>query len=195
MGNIRKHNLISADSHVNEPADLWTSRVPSSLVERVPHVGEIWGCDIDPEAMAWNRANLSRVGRFEVNPSVPPSPFREGQFDAIYAISVFTHLPEELQFAWLTELRRILRPGGVLLASVHSAHHWAEADLGLRDEVVARGFAYRVGQPTPGLPDYYMAAFHAEPYIRSKWARFFRLVAYHESYIHGVHDAVVMQRE
>jgi predicted TIM-barrel fold metal-dependent hydrolase len=56
VGNIRKHHLISADSHVNEPADLWTSRVPSSLVERVPHVerfeqGDAWVIEGVPDPM------------------------------------------------------------------------------------------------------------------------------------------------
>jgi uncharacterized protein len=32
--------IIDVDSHVTEPPDLWTSRVPRSLVDRVPHV--VW---------------------------------------------------------------------------------------------------------------------------------------------------------
>lgn len=38
--------LIDADSHVTEPADLWTSRVPRRWVERVPHVVRDDGSDI-----------------------------------------------------------------------------------------------------------------------------------------------------
>jgi predicted TIM-barrel fold metal-dependent hydrolase len=41
------YRLISADSHVNEPPDLWTSRVPARFVERVPRIvsfdeGDAW---------------------------------------------------------------------------------------------------------------------------------------------------------
>jgi hypothetical protein len=32
------HHLISADSHINEPADLWTSRVAAKWRDRVPRV-------------------------------------------------------------------------------------------------------------------------------------------------------------
>lgn len=44
---LRKYHLISADSHVNEPGDLWVDRVPSSLRDRVPRVerfeqGDAW---------------------------------------------------------------------------------------------------------------------------------------------------------
>jgi predicted TIM-barrel fold metal-dependent hydrolase len=41
------YHLISADSHINEPADLWTSRVPAKWRDRVPRVerfeqGDAW---------------------------------------------------------------------------------------------------------------------------------------------------------
>ncbi len=43
----RAQRLISADSHVNEPPDLWTSRVPARYAERAPRImafdaGDAW---------------------------------------------------------------------------------------------------------------------------------------------------------
>ena len=35
------YQLISADSHINEPPDLWTSRVPSPLRERAPRMARL----------------------------------------------------------------------------------------------------------------------------------------------------------
>ena len=40
-------------------------------------------------------------------------------FDLIYAFSVFTHLDIKAQKAWRDEFRRILRPRGILLLTVH----------------------------------------------------------------------------
>ena len=40
-------------------------------------------------------------------------------FDFIYAISVFTHLREDYQDAWLEELARVARPDGIVLLTVH----------------------------------------------------------------------------
>jgi SAM-dependent methyltransferase len=168
-------------------------RVLASFAD-LPHRGELWGCDIDGQAIAWIEANLGFLARFRKNAALPPTGFERGQFDAIYAVSVFTHLPEEMQFAWLTELRRIIRPGGVLVASVHGGQHWSEADPALRIEVAMRGFAYRMPQATPGLPDFYHLAFHSEAYVRAKWTRFFDLAAYRERLIHGAHDVVVLRR-
>lgn len=34
----RRYHLISADSHINEPGDLWTSRVPAAYRDRVPRI-------------------------------------------------------------------------------------------------------------------------------------------------------------
>ena len=49
--------IISADSHVMEPADLWTSRLPSSLREHAPEV----------------RKNPDRPGWQFHAPGLPPS--------------------------------------------------------------------------------------------------------------------------
>ena len=55
----------------------------------LPHAGEIWGSDIDAEAIAWNQANLGAIARFDVNATLPPTGFRNGQFDAIYVVGCY----------------------------------------------------------------------------------------------------------
>ena len=37
-GGARTYHLISADSHINEPGDLWTSRAAAKWRDRVPRV-------------------------------------------------------------------------------------------------------------------------------------------------------------
>ena len=49
----------------------------------------------------------------------PPLRFASGTFDFIYALSVLTHLPEHTGRRWLAGLVRILKPGGLLLFTVH----------------------------------------------------------------------------
>jgi SAM-dependent methyltransferase len=79
---------------------------------------EIVGSDTSAEAIEWCRANLP-FARFETNRLEPPLAFRADAFDAVYALSVFTHLPLDLQRAWAGELARVLRPGGLLLVTTH----------------------------------------------------------------------------
>lgn len=82
----------------------------------------VTGVDYNPALVAWCRQNLP-FGTFAVNDLAPPLAFADGSFDLVYALSVFTHLPEPLQAAWLDELARVLRPGGHLLLTVHGAHY------------------------------------------------------------------------
>jgi SAM-dependent methyltransferase len=78
---------------------------------------EIYGCDYNPDLVAWCEQNLPNV-RAARNELAPPTPYASGGFDLIYALSVFSHLDEELQRAWLAEFRRLLVPGGILILSV-----------------------------------------------------------------------------
>ena len=50
---------------------------------------------------------------------LPPLTYEAEAFDVVYAVSVFTHLTEGAQLLWMTELERIIRPGGLLLLTVH----------------------------------------------------------------------------
>jgi SAM-dependent methyltransferase len=76
------------------------------------------GSDMNEGAIEWCRRNLP-FARFEVNKLEPPLAFDPESFDLVYALSVFTHLPEELERRWIDELTRVLRPGGFLLLSTH----------------------------------------------------------------------------
>ena len=76
------------------------------------------GCDYNPRLIAWCQDHMPHA-QFQVNSIAPPLSYATGQFDLIYAFSVFTHLNAESQLDWLNELARILQPGGLLMVSTH----------------------------------------------------------------------------
>ncbi|HEY4413549.1 MAG TPA: class I SAM-dependent methyltransferase, partial [Gaiellaceae bacterium] len=80
--------------------------------------GTVAGSDRDAGAVDWCRVHLpfATVAR---NGLAPPLAYGNESFDLVYALSVFTHLTEELQTAWRDELHRVLRPGGRLLVTTH----------------------------------------------------------------------------
>lgn len=80
------------------------------------------GTDINEELVAWCRTNLD-FGTYSVNSLLPPTELGDSKFDLLYAFSVFTHLTLETQESWLSEFRRILRPRGIALVSVHGDAH------------------------------------------------------------------------
>jgi SAM-dependent methyltransferase len=77
----------------------------------------VCGTDANSAAVSWCRTHLPFV-EVGVNRLEPPLAYGEASFDLVYAFSVLTHLPVKTQLAWRDELRRVLRPGGLLLLSV-----------------------------------------------------------------------------
>jgi SAM-dependent methyltransferase len=80
---------------------------------------DLFGCDTNGRLIAWARENLPAAIRFTHTGVEPPLPYPDGQFDLVTAISVFTHLKFSTQKKWVGEFRRILKRGGVLLATLH----------------------------------------------------------------------------
>ncbi|MNC85069.1 hypothetical protein D3C83_06440 [compost metagenome] len=99
---------------------------------------DVHGCDYNRGAIRWCRQHL-RFATFAVNGLTPPLPYPSEHFDLVYALSVFTHLPEPLLVDWMREMDRVLVPGGLLIASTHG-----EACLDALD--AGEQAAFRTGQ-------------------------------------------------
>jgi SAM-dependent methyltransferase len=124
------------------------------------------GTDYNPTLIAWCEQNLPFV-RFQLNGLGGGLGYEDEAFDLIYALSVFTHLDEPLQFFWIRELARILRPGGYLFITTHGEHYLPQ--LGADDrERFNRGQIVVVGSRREGSND--CAAFHPEGYVRTTLA-------------------------
>ena len=158
----------------------------------------LFGCDIDPEAIAWARSHYASYGDFSVAPHHPPTLYPEGRFDLIVGISVFTHLPEDMQLEWLAELRRIARPGAFLVLTTHGEEHYGKLDADVREIMRTRGFFYgdfgwNYGRSV-SLPDFYQTAYHSHDYIRREWSRFFEIVDIRALGLEKHQDTVLLRR-
>ncbi|HZP65884.1 MAG TPA: class I SAM-dependent methyltransferase [Rudaea sp.] len=94
-------------------------RVMRHLAPLAPAV-RLDGTDYNPRLIEWSRRHLP-FAAFDVNALAPPLRHAASAFDLAYAFSVFTHLPANLQEAWLRELARVIAPGGHLFLTVHGA--------------------------------------------------------------------------
>jgi SAM-dependent methyltransferase len=110
---------------------------------------------------------------FETNASKPPLSFESAQFGLVYALSVFTHLPADLQDLWMNELRRVLRPGGYLVFTTHGSHYLPQLEEHERKRFLAGQVVVR-SNDRPGSN--YCGAYHPETYVRQHLARGFAVV-------------------
>ena len=75
------------------------------------------GADVAEAALGRARVRHPQL-RFELVPTEGPLPFEDGSFDLVWASEVIEHVPDTAR--WLSEVRRVLVPGGRLLLSTPS---------------------------------------------------------------------------
>ncbi len=135
---------------------------------------ELHGCDYNPQLVAWCQENLGFMTA-TANDLEPPTPYDDGRFGLVYAISILTHLTEPLAERWMAEFARIVRPGGLLLVTTHGdrfRHALGGRALERYDAgemVVKRG-------SVPGLNA--CAAYHPPRYVSERLMRGFEVVAH-----------------
>jgi SAM-dependent methyltransferase len=76
----------------------------------------MWGVDPVRSFLESGR-RTNTMCHLDVAAPMPPLAFPDDKFDLVYCFSVFSHLPEDVHKEWLVELRRVLKPGGMLLAT------------------------------------------------------------------------------
>lgn len=85
---------------------------------------EAIGCDINRKYADWIMRFLPGILAMQTH-SIPSIPLADNSLDMVSAFSVFTHI-EAFDVAWLSEIKRILRPGGLAWISFHSEKTWDE---------------------------------------------------------------------
>jgi SAM-dependent methyltransferase len=152
---------------------------------------EWYGCDIDGQAIDWCQTYLGSRAKFVVNETMPPLPFPDRFFDFVYSISIFTHLPEAMQFAWLEEINRVLKAGAVAVISTHS---FGAPRKRKEEKLIAHGFHHGGGKGAEGLPDFYQTSYHTRQYIEREWARYISVEGFVEKGVNTDQNLVLCRR-
>jgi ubiquinone/menaquinone biosynthesis C-methylase UbiE len=152
-------------------------RVLRWMVRSAPSTN-FYGVDVDRQAIQWCAQNLKPV-RFEVSNPYPPLPYPDQYFDIVYCISVFTRLNEDMQDLWLSEMKRILKPNGTLMFTVHGETAAQELDAEEKAKLHSTGFLFHRSRKLHGiLPSWYHTAWHTEDYVVNRASRWFSRVDY-----------------
>jgi len=161
-----------------------------------PVIAEVFGCDVDREAVQWCSDHL-KPGKFSRIAPRPPTPYEGSIFDVAVGISVFTHLARDVQNAWLAEMARIIAPGGLFLASTHGEFAARFAFPETFTELLRDGiFSDIYDRWIDGIvPDgYYPDVYQTREYTVREWSKHFEIVEYVERGAGNHQDLVVMRR-
>jgi SAM-dependent methyltransferase len=164
-----------------------------------PPCQHLCGTDIDAAAINWCRKRLSGLAEWNINSLCPPTSYPNSTFDLIYAISVFTHLDQDAQFAWLAELNRIAKPGAWLILTTHGEHVCGQTlDPETQATLHHKGFLFVVKETgfwkLDGLPDTYQTSYHTKEYVAREWPRYFEILAHVEKGMAANQDAVLLAK-
>ena len=162
------------------------------VIRHLPHIDpsiDTWGCDINRLHVEWCNLNLGPEIKVFQNHSIPNLPMADNSLDMISAFSVFSHI-EAFETAWLMEMRRILRPGGIAWITVHSEHTLADMteDWPLWRPVMSHPEIYNlinqdrtfdgnrltVRWQTDG--SYSSNVFYKQDYLKKVWGKFFEVL-------------------
>jgi SAM-dependent methyltransferase len=126
------------------------------------------GCDYNPFLVDWCRENLDFAAGYEVNGLWPPLDLPDAELDLVYAFSVFSHFDVEPQLAWMDELIRVVRPGGLIMFTV-LGERWI-GSLGPEDREL-----FLAGEPVVVYPEQngtnFCSALSPERHIRETLSR------------------------
>jgi SAM-dependent methyltransferase len=151
---------------------------------------ELWGVDIDATSIELLRETVCPPLHVMRSQYMPPLELESGSFDLIWSISVFTHLTDN-SLPWLCELHRLLRPGGLLIATymgrwtsqLLAGEAWDEDRNGMN--VLRHNHPASDGAPLVMISDWW---------LREHWGRAFDVLRI-EPNIHNQSWAVLRRRD
>jgi SAM-dependent methyltransferase len=141
----------------------------------------VTACDYNAELVDWVGASLPFVTARR-NELEPPLPVPDASQDLVYAFSVLTHLPDELALAWMREIRRVLRPGGLFFFTTHGE---ACRDRVTPEEAAALDRGESVVQFSGIAGTNLCAAYHPRAFVESRLAEGFEVVETIEAHLGG----------
>jgi len=171
-----------------------------------------FGAEVRAASVHWCRDNLR--GTFLNNETQPPLDLPDDSVELVVSLSVFSHLNLESNRAWIRELVRVCKPGGMLLLSTHGAFSLAvtarspdhqsglqlspdEARRYLRD-LEGESFLYHKAPADlvaklEGPEADYGQAFFTDRFVREEWGELVDVLGYVPVALNLIQDFFVLR--
>ncbi len=153
----------------------------AQMVHYIAPESDLIGLDFVSDNASWCTNNLP-FGRYEATGLYPPTSLQPESIDLLYGISVFTHLNREAFSAWIEELARVLRRGGVAMVTINGGAglvRQAGTNYGLVARVLQNGFDDTTRDASLaaviGDPHFYRTTFVTEASAVAMFSKHFRI--------------------
>lgn len=160
------------------------------------HGWKLSGADIQAMPIEWLRLNFPKEYCVFTNSVMPHIPLEDNSVDVIYGISVFTHI-KYLWDAWLLELKRVLKKGGLLIMTIHSETAWKFYHEHKDEEWVKAAHSHEmINTPEMEVPWFQYGdiscsqSFYQKDTAREYWGRYYDVLEIHPP-VSGFQDWVV----
>lgn len=145
---------------------------PARVLRRMPETlgvqHQFIGLDYNDKTIAWGQAAFPEI-TFRKNELSPPLPLLDESVDVLYCISVFTHLSEELTKLYIADIYRVLKSGGILIATLHGDMNAQNLTLA-EYEKYAKGIYVERGNVTEGKRIY--VSYHPPSFVKNAFGSF-----------------------
>lgn len=141
---------------------------PARIIQHIQSldkgIKKLIGADYNNETIQWCKKTFPQI-TFLKNDLAPPLSLDENSIDVLYCLSVFTHLSEQMHYAWIDEIMRVLKPGGLFIGSFHGDQAMGKL---LPDELekYQSGNIVVRSKIKEGSKNY--LAFHSDEFIKNK---------------------------
>ena len=178
---------------------------------------KLWGIDQWKELVE-QAQQLTQRCRFLHVEQDPPTEFSNDMFDVVFSYSVFSHIDEDQHKRWLAEFKRILKPGGLVIATTWERDHipfletvcaqqtssWEDhynraiaerfpgAEKALADYDAGKFFHIDLGYPT--FPTYGETCI-PKKYVYTEWAKLFEVLDYIDDRTVCQQDVIVARKD
>jgi SAM-dependent methyltransferase len=180
-------------------------------------IGNLYGVDVDPDILKVCRDTGLPGNLHRVNPQ-GPFPHPGDMFDLVYAYSVFSHLSESVHIEWLQEIKRVLKPGGMFIATtegreflnfcgslrnkdVETSWHkslkkaFPEFEKTLKEFAEGNFIYAATGGGDFRSSDFYGEAVIPKRYVESVWTKYFRFIDFIDDPKRFWQALIVMQKK
>lgn len=156
--------------------------------------GDFHGADVDADNLEWCRDHLR--GTYHHIATTTPTKLPSARFDLIYGVSVMTHLTADAEAAWIAELRRLIKPDGLVLLTILGPTSLMAMDLSHCHTDLARDGRIDLGENTilaGRVPDgYYRNVAHSFASVHAEWGAHFDVLDVLPAAV-GIQDLVVLR--